>query len=373
MLAFLFRMRMDLASGNRSLFRFRTWGGESLRHASGTTYHKPRRNAANLCFSAFCELGCRYPKKLYLLRSPSPGMATRAATICGIYFIFCAANGGIYIGSSQDVSHRIGRHLYALRADKHSNVHLQRAYHKHGAESFVFGLLESVSDKSDLLQREQVWLDSGVATFNIAKDATAPMRGLAPSIETRAKLSAALRGRTRSPESIAKTAAGLRGRKLSPEHIAKTAAANKGRVLSAEHRAKISFSNTGRVLDAGQRAAQLLRAQMPSRRAKISATLTGRKASSETRAKLSAALTGKSKSAEHCANLSAARTGLKQSPETVAKRSAAIRAQASRHSFEGAMLTVTEISERTGLLRSTIHYRILAGIPIRAPRGTRAG
>lgn len=117
--------------------------------------------------------------------------------------------------------------------------------------------------------------------------------GKRPSLETRAKRSAAMKGRKQSPESVAKRAAANRGkvrasevverhrakilgRKLPPrsrDAIEKTAAANRGRKRSAETRAKLSEARRKRIIT-------------PETKAKISASLMGRKFSAESLEKL---------------------------------------------------------------------------------------
>jgi len=89
----------------------------------------------------------------------------------------------------------------------------------------------------------------------------------------------------RSLEVRARISASLKGRKKSAATRARMSAAQKGRKLSPEHCAKIGDLKRGLV-------------HTP-----------------ETRAKLSAALMGRKKSPEHCANISAARKGMVFTPE----------------------------------------------------------
>ncbi|MFW6122530.1 MAG: GIY-YIG nuclease family protein [Petrotogales bacterium] len=51
--------------------------------------------------------------------------------ISGIYNIICLPNQKVYIGSSNNIYRRYYLHLYELRKNKHTNIHLQRAFNKY--------------------------------------------------------------------------------------------------------------------------------------------------------------------------------------------------------------------------------------------------
>jgi hypothetical protein len=68
-------------------------------------------------------------------------------------------------------------HLIALRAQKHINKYLQRAWNKYGECNFEFSIIEQIDE--GLLEREQYWLDNTKCYdkrigFNIAKIAGQP-------------------------------------------------------------------------------------------------------------------------------------------------------------------------------------------------------
>lgn len=97
----------------------------------------------------------------------------------GVYAITNTKNGKKYVGSSCNLAKRKNQHFSDLRNDRHSNIHLQRAYHKYGESDFVWEILEIASD-DDLLTCENNWIDKlAVCTsgYNIALKAEAPMRG----------------------------------------------------------------------------------------------------------------------------------------------------------------------------------------------------
>lgn len=132
----------------------------------------------------------------------------------GIYKITCTINGRIYIGSSKNILNRWWSHKTELNNKSHRNIHLQRAWNKHGEQSFIIEVVELVMT-SILLEREQYWLDKlkpfGKNGFNIAQNAERPTLGIKLSNEHRAKISAAQKGRKHSAEVIEKRAAKRRG------------------------------------------------------------------------------------------------------------------------------------------------------------------
>jgi hypothetical protein len=76
----------------------------------------------------------------------------------GVYRITCVNTDKIYIGSSNELDKRLRGHRSSLRAGKHRNPYLQRAWDKHGEEAFVFEIIERV-EVVDLLPHEQEWMD----------------------------------------------------------------------------------------------------------------------------------------------------------------------------------------------------------------------
>lgn len=128
--------------------------------------------------------------------------------------------------------------------------------------------------------------------------AQAEATGKQQSRETRAKRSEAMKGRKQTPESVAKRAAANRGkvrsrdvverhrakiigRKLPPrsrEAIEKSAAAHRGKKRTAQTRARLSEARRKRIIS-------------PETKARISASMMGRKHSAETIEKLRIAAT----------------------------------------------------------------------------------
>lgn len=78
---------------------------------------------------------------------------------CGIYQIRNIVNGKIYVGSSKNMPQRWKKHRSKLKHRKHPSKHLQNAWDKYGACSFVFEVLEEC-DLSLLIVKEQYYLDT---------------------------------------------------------------------------------------------------------------------------------------------------------------------------------------------------------------------
>lgn len=80
----------------------------------------------------------------------------------GVYQIRNLTNGKRYIGSAASdygFEQRFSQHLRALRGNYHNNQRLQRAWNKHGADVFVFEILEEC-DAAKCIEREQYYLDT---------------------------------------------------------------------------------------------------------------------------------------------------------------------------------------------------------------------
>lgn len=129
-------------------------------------------------------------------------MASRKSTVrstltqsdlkSGIYAIRCVPTGRLYVGSSIDIKDRWRWHRRDLKAGRHQNAKLQNAWRKHGAEAFVFEILELVPI-DDLIAREQHFIDSLGAHckqggFNLRLKAESNL-GLLKSPATRRKIS----------------------------------------------------------------------------------------------------------------------------------------------------------------------------------------
>lgn len=100
----------------------------------------------------------------------------------GVYIIKNSIDSRVYIGECKDFYKRYGRHLSALRRNKHCNPKLQNFVNKYGVDTLSFDILEEVDD--DRIEREiyyiqlynsiengfNIILDSRVATKYISKE-----------------------------------------------------------------------------------------------------------------------------------------------------------------------------------------------------------
>lgn len=192
----------------------------------------------------------------------------------GIYAITNIQNGKRYIGSAVNINSRLRTHRSLLNRGIHCNIKLQRAWNKYSSECFSFTVVEYVENKNDLIAREQFWIDkidaSSKENYNVLANAVSTL-GYKHTEESNKKRSASLKGRPRAPEVVArmgrkhsketieKIRAGVTGKKRSPEIIekmkllrpsleqrAKISAALKGRKHSADAIEKIRSASIGR-------------------------------------------------------------------------------------------------------------------------------
>jgi group I intron endonuclease len=158
-----------------------------------------------------------------------------------IYAIVNQATRDMYVGSAVSVNRRWNAHRCNLRKRSHHCKHLQNAYAKYGGDAFDWEIIEFVSDKTKLIEREQFWLDFFQPIYNKRKIADSCF-GVKRSEESRQKMSAAQIGRTQSLETIAKRSAALKGKPRSLDVRAKISASHIGIVPNEETRAKMSES-----------------------------------------------------------------------------------------------------------------------------------
>lgn len=187
--------------------------------------------------------------------------------ISGVYAIKNKLTDDLYIGSSDDIKRRWTHHRRDLKAGKHYNKILQSAWDKYGEENMLFEIIEAC-DKSELLTREQEYIDDCQPRYNIMDIAYCPpsRKGISPSKETREKISRALLGRKVSEEERQRNSEGHvklwqdeeykasrsgknhpnHGASMSEEQKEKISATLMGHPVSEEARAKMSKSKKGK-------------------------------------------------------------------------------------------------------------------------------
>jgi group I intron endonuclease len=102
----------------------------------------------------------------------------------GIYCIINTLNNKKYIGSSSFIRRRIQGHYSGLKLNKHANKYLQHAFNQ--CEHFF--KVEILEKCTNILEREQYYLDLYKPEYNIAKDAFSVMKDRKHSEETLNKL-----------------------------------------------------------------------------------------------------------------------------------------------------------------------------------------
>lgn len=158
--------------------------------------------------------------------------------IAGIYTITNTINGKMYVGSTIHTDRRRLEHFYALKHNKHINKHLQNAYNKYGREVFEFEVIETLeitdSIKTDLLTREQFWIDNLKPEYNILLIAGSTL-GFQHSQETKEKISKSTKGIKKSEEHVKHIKESQKGRKLTEGHKAKLSQAAKNRKIQSNY------------------------------------------------------------------------------------------------------------------------------------------
>ena len=92
-----------------------------------------------------------------------------------IYKILNIKTNDFYIGSATNYYSRKSIHIKELKENKHHNNILQNSWNKHGESFFEFSIIEIVSDKLDLINREQFYIDSLNPKYNICRVAGSPL------------------------------------------------------------------------------------------------------------------------------------------------------------------------------------------------------
>lgn len=254
----------------------------------------------------------------------------------GIYAIVNTLNGHFYIGSAVNLQDRKWLHFHSLQKDNHHSRYLQRAYNHYGTNAFRFVVVELVTNKENLIVREQHYIDTFDPHYNIARVAGSSL-GIKRSEEHRAKTSVASKGRKRKPlseEQKANISAAKKGKPMSEKHKAHMNAmqiAKRGKPLSEEHKKILSTARKGHEVS-------------EKTRTKISERLKGNTNSKghshphseESRKKIREAHKGKPLSEEHKAKLSEAKKGKKRGPMSEEARANIIAAQQARRKREKA-------------------------------------
>jgi group I intron endonuclease len=147
---------------------------------------------------------------------------------CCIYKLVCTVTNKVYVGSTVDLSRRLGNHRSALRNNRHHSVLLQRAFEKYGEDFFeieILELLENTIERCILFQREQHYLDELKAYdnrfgFNLEPEAGSS-RGRVATEETKQKMSKSFTGRKHSDTTKERISKSHKGKLMNKEHLEK--------------------------------------------------------------------------------------------------------------------------------------------------------
>ena len=119
-----------------------------------------------------------------------------------IYRIRNLKNGKVYVGSALNLFARWSRHRADLRANRHNNRYLQRAWNRHGAQAFAFEVVRRIENPLDLRRLEAVEIAKQPPhhRYNIAIDTCAPTRGRRLSSAECKKISRRMRATWKHPK-----------------------------------------------------------------------------------------------------------------------------------------------------------------------------
>lgn len=172
----------------------------------------------------------------------------------GIYYMQTTNNDKVYIGSAKNIYTRLTGHLSSLQKTNHHSFLLQDHYCEFGFKYFNIGVLEYVSELTDLTIREQYYFDlcgaqeliSGLnkhfcdLTYNVSPTANSQL-GFKHSEKSKAQMSKVRK--ERKPPSWNKGMIGILKRdQETKDKISNTLKGFKRGKFSEEHRKKLSES-----------------------------------------------------------------------------------------------------------------------------------
>lgn len=151
-----------------------------------------------------------------------------------VYLLKNSENGKKYIGSTSHLEHRISSHISEINTHTHGNPHINDDSYLFDLSSFSFSVLEKVSSKELLIEREQYWIEKLKPEYNYNKIAGSSLDGYMKTPLARIKHSITMTGRKQSPETIAKRVETM-----------KRNGKQKLKVVTPEQRKYLSEINTG--------------------------------------------------------------------------------------------------------------------------------
>ncbi len=163
----------------------------------------------------------------------------------GIYKITNTTNNKTYIGSTKNFRIRKSTHFYKLRRNLHGNKHLQSSYNKHGFSNFIFEVLEIVEDLSNIIVREQYWIDTLKPEYNKRIIAQSCL-GMKISESHKQALINSRKGIKMSENHKSLISLANTGKKRTEEFKTRMRDLKLGNIISEDTKLKISIANKGR-------------------------------------------------------------------------------------------------------------------------------
>lgn len=172
-----------------------------------------------------------------------------------IYAIVNIIDDKHYVGQAADKNKRWKNHRIALQYNKHPNRYLQSAHNKHGAETFIYVVLEKIFNDLLLTEREQYWMDilkvcDSEHGYNLAPAAGSPL-GVRHTDETKLNWSKQRKGKKRSAEFGLSVSIRMTGKIITEETRNKLIASHTGYKHSDGTKAKMSEQRKGNKFAAG--------------------------------------------------------------------------------------------------------------------------
>ena len=88
----------------------------------------------------------------------------------GVYLLINKITNDLYVGSSINLSRRMGIHFYNANSTKLTNIIITRAMRKYGLENFSLAILEFCNrDLNNCIKLEQKWIEYYNPKYNILK------------------------------------------------------------------------------------------------------------------------------------------------------------------------------------------------------------
>jgi group I intron endonuclease len=164
-------------------------------------------------------------------------MRKLTTSVPGIYTITHIASGKTYVGQSNNCTKRWQHHKWCLRAQKHRNQPLQRAWNLYGPDAFEFAIAAQPIDPTsavDIGEMEVAVLRNYPHNYNLMEVGEPRLEA---SAETKAKLSAERKARWADPEYRARLSASHKAKHADPEWSARRAASIKEALNEPERKA----------------------------------------------------------------------------------------------------------------------------------------